>query len=259
MSCSQLVMRNEGISRTDRLKAAVATAVLQAFLAYILLAVFWSKPPGPAVEPLKVFQLTPEAVPPPVSIAAPAKTTGPEGAAAPANIRSRAAEIVSPTPVVPLIVPPTPVAVMDAAAGSDRTTGTADLPGLGTGSGGIGSGTGSGTGGLGDGGGRRRGTPPRKLKGHLKDSDYPRRAGEEGVGGTVSVIFAVESDGRVDDCRVTETSGYPVLDENTCRLILRRYRFAPALDSEGRPTRSRVTESHSWIIQQEPPAEQPAG
>jgi protein TonB len=69
------------------------------------------------------------------------------------------------------------------------------------------------------------------------------------------VIFAVQTDGRVTNCEVVETSDNSALDENTCRLIMRRYRFEPARDENGRPVRSWVEENHSWIIQQETPEE----
>jgi periplasmic protein TonB len=241
----------EGSDSIDRIKAAIATALLEALLAYALFAGFWRPPPNAEADPLKRFAILAEAAPPVVSVPPVERSTKPEGAASPPNLKSRATEIVAPPPLVRPIVPPPVVAAPTPALGSDWSSGAADVRGPGTGSGGIGTGTGSGDGGLGEGGGRRTGSPPRKLRGRLNDSDYPRSAGEAGVGGEVSVIFAVETNGRVTNCEVTESSGYAALDENTCRLIMRRYRFEPAKDWQGRPVRSRVTENHSWIIEQE--------
>jgi protein TonB len=122
--------------------------------------------------------------------------------------------------------------------------------GRGTGSGGEGNGSGSGDGG--DGNGNGRATAPRWIKGRLKDSDYPREAGRAGIGGTVEVRYAVEVDGRVTHCTIIRSSGDAQLDETTCRLLEQRYRYRPAKDSDGRPVRSLVEESHSWIIEEDP-------
>lgn len=245
---------NQGLKNGDRIKAAVGTAALEALLGYALLAGFWNNSPKSVAEPLKLFDIADEPPLPAASVPVRKRTVKPDGAASPPNLKSRATEIVAPIPPVPLIEPPIIVAP-EPARGDDWGSGAADLRGPGAGSGGLGTGAGSGSVGLGEGGGHRKGKPPRKLKGHLKDSDYPRSAAEAAIGGTVSVIFAVETNGRVSECEVTETSGNVALDENTCRLIVHRYRFQPAQDSEGRPVRSRVTESHSWIIKQDPPQE----
>ncbi len=246
----------ESSERIDRIKAAIGTAALEALFAYALFAGFWSPQPNAEAEPVKRFAIIAEVPPPVVSVPPVERSTKPEGAASPPNLKSLATEIVAPPPQVPLIVPPPVIAAPTPALGNEWTSGAADVRGPGTGSGGIGTGTGSGDGGLGEGGGgRKMGSPPRKLRGRLSDSDYPRSAAEAGFGGAVSVIFAVETNGRVTNCEVTATSGYAALDENTCRLITRRYRFEPARDWKGRPVRSRVTENHSWIIQQEIPPE----
>lgn len=246
------------LKSSDRIKAAAATVALEVMLGYTLIAAFWHVPRSASAEPpLKLFDTVAEPPPPVVSLPPPVRTRKPEGAASPANLTSVAAEIVAPPPTVPLIVPPVIVTADRAAFGNDFTSGAAAVRGPGTGSGGLGTGTGSGNGGLGD-GGRRKGKPPRRLKGRLKDSDYPRSAAEAGIGGTVSVLFAVETDGRVSDCEVTQTSGHATLDEHTCRLIVQRYRFKPAQDAEGRPVRSRVIENHSWVIHPAP-SQTPSG
>ncbi|HKT15813.1 MAG TPA: energy transducer TonB, partial [Allosphingosinicella sp.] len=111
---------------------------------------------------------------------------------------------------------------------------------------------GDGSGGDGRGRGEGRGTPPRRIRGQIGNSDYPRWAGEAGIGGTVSVRYAVETDGRPSDCVVTGSSGDASLDETTCRLILKRFRFKPSLDRAGRPVRAYIVENHSWMIEAEP-------
>ena len=120
----------------------------------------------------------------------------------------------------------------------------------------FGNGTGGGIGngaGPGEGDGAGGGTPPRRLSGRLRDSDYPRGLGEAGIEGTVSVEYRVELDGRVTDCVITRSSGSRLLDETTCDLIEQRFRYRPAHDRAGRPVISYIVENHSWIVHDEPP------
>lgn len=237
----------------DRIGAATGAVVLEGLIAYALLTGLWIRPDTPVSEAVKLFQITPASKPspPPRERVSPPRTRAPEGAASPANVRSQATPMVAPPPQLPLQSPI--VAAPDPGVGSDPSAGAADVPGPGTGSGGQGRGTGSGRGGYGSGGGGGGGSPPRRVQGRLRDSDYPRWAWEAGIGGTVTVIFAVETDGRVGECEVTRSSGSAPLDEMTCRLIRERFRYRPSLDRQGRPVRSRVLENHSWEVQIEPP------
>jgi protein TonB len=197
--------------------------------------------------------LPPPAPPPPEKITPhPIRSTKPEGAASPANLRSKATEIVAPVPIVQVTVPP-----------PDRRRAQARHrhPGL-------------------DRRGRcprprhrrrrrrkrhrqrpcgqwrrrrrRRNTPKRLIRGRLKDSDYPRAAKDALVSGTVSVRYVVAVSGRVTDCTVTTSSGNAELDETTCRLIKDRFRFKPSKDEDGTPVDSIIVENHSWLIDETP-------
>lgn len=63
--------------------------------------------------------------------------------------------------------------------------------------------------------------------------DYPSRALREEKEGVTSIEFDVTADGRVENCRVTASSGTPELDDATCRNFTRRARYAPAQDAAG--------------------------
>ena len=65
--------------------------------------------------------------------------------------------------------------------------------------------------------------------------EYPARAVREGHEGRVSYVLTIDESGRVTNCVVAASSGYPLLDEATCRTA-RRARFEPALDASGSPT-----------------------
>jgi protein TonB len=111
----------------------------------------------------------------------------------------------------------------------------------------LGSGAGGGTGGNGYGAGEGGGTDLELISGDITPRDYPKRLGNAGIGGTVSVSFTVLVDGRVTRCRVTRSSGVPELDALTCTLIEQRFRFRPATDRFGRPVSEVVDYDQDWV------------
>lgn len=93
-------------------------------------------------------------------------------------------------------------------------------------------------------------TTPATARGRgnvMSDDDYPsasRAAEEEGV---ARVTYTVGVDGRVTQCEVTQTSGFKRLDDATCGIITRRFRFNPAL-REGTPVVERKTQPVRWRL-----------
>lgn len=258
-------MISEAKSYRDRAKAGIPTLAVHLLLLAALLSGLGADPAALRPEPIRLIDLAPPPPPPPALVTIPPvreRSRRPEGAASPPNLESRRTDIVSPEPVLP--PPPQPVAAATIAdTGADRSAGNADVAGPGTGSGGLGTGTGSGgrgtgPGGGGDGDGDGGGfTPPRRIRGSISDRDYPRAAGEAGIGGIVSVIYAVEPDGRATRCEITRSSGSAELDATTCRLIEQRFRFRPSRDRNGRPVRSRIVQDHVWETRDEAPVHEP--
>ncbi len=236
----------------DRLRAAIPTGLIVGAGGYVLILGLGFTPVPPLVSPaLDSFDVAPPAPPPPPRVQ-PKKVEihRPRGAAAPPNIRSQATEVVAPPPAV-VLPPVSPVVVAPVAGtGADPSQGASDKPGPGTGAGGIGNGTGSG--GSGDGDGYGDETPPRRIKGRIKDSDYPEAAADAGASGTVQVRYFVNVDGRVSGCVVTRSSGNAALDETTCRLIEQRYRYDPSRDADGRPVRSIIVVNQDWVLERLP-------
>lgn len=93
-----------------------------------------------------------------------------------------------------------------------------------------------------------------KLKGNrlrlITNDDYPDRAARAEEEGTTAVEFEVNEQGRVENCRVTSSSGSTVLDETTCTLITRRFRYEPAKDSDGNPIRVKKADRVKWVLPQ---------
>jgi protein TonB len=248
----------------DRLKSAAGVGLLHVLIGYFLLTGLGYGPSAAIPEALKLFNIAEEpAPPPPAKPARPdvdkktrkARPKNAEGAASPANLRNTPTEIVAPPPEIRLPVPPPIPAAPIAGQGSAEAAGAANVPGLGTGSGGVGNGLGSGRfgNGTGGGGGGGRGTRARWLSGSIDGSDYPEVAYRAHVSGIVHMRFTVEASGRVGDCRVTRSSGSRELDAATCRLIVKRFRYRPARDAEGRPIASLVLGVHEWGVGPEPP------
>ena len=97
-----------------------------------------------------------------------------------------------------------------------------------------------------------KGPAPAMLRGDpamgITDEDYPALAQRNGEEGTVAVAYDVATDGQMENCRVTQSSGSDSLDKTTCRIITRRARFKPARDAAGKPVRSQGSRRIVWQI-----------
>jgi protein TonB len=227
----------------------LGVAAFHALLAWLLVAGFGYRPVAAASDPLKVFSF---ADPPPPSVEEPVpppvREAAPEGAASPHSLRARPTPVVAPVPGVRLPAPPTLPTVPEPTIvppGSASAAGVSTMPGPGTGTGGTGAGTGSGGAGSGTGGGAAR--APQWLRGRLANEDYPPAAAKARVQGSVSVRFTVATDGSVGGCQVTRGSGSAELDETTCRVIERRFRYRPAVDAGGRPVPAVLAKTYDWM------------
>ncbi|MDE1466305.1 energy transducer TonB [Aurantiacibacter sp. D1-12] len=94
-------------------------------------------------------------------------------------------------------------------------------------------------------------TPPRPsnaMGSWITTNDYSRRDLTRGNEGTASYRLVVGSDGRVDACEVTRSTGHGSLDRATCRLIQRRARFDPATNNRGEEVVGTYTGTVTWQI-----------
>jgi protein TonB len=244
-------MQRAGFSTPrERLTGAIGALAMVALIGWALISGLVPSLRVGEVPALRLldFALPPPPPPPPEPSPVP-KPRAPkeEGKASPPNKVSRASEVVAPLPAP---VPPPLPAAPKPAQGSDNSAGNAPIAGPGTGAGGTGDGTGSG--GRGNGAGGGGGTALRLLKGDITGRDYPKAAAELGAQGTVSMRFTVGVDGRVSDCRVTHSSGNRDLDETTCQLILKRFRYAPSRDANGKPYPDTVTGEQVWELYDRP-------
>jgi protein TonB len=79
--------------------------------------------------------------------------------------------------------------------------------------------------------------------------NYPARAANEGVEGTVTVSGTVTPDGRAGTCSVSGSSGSRDLDSAACAGMQRYARFNPALDRDGNPISGSYTQRITYKLQ----------
>lgn len=82
----------------------------------------------------------------------------------------------------------------------------------------------------------------------VSQDDYPPssiRAEEQGTSG---IAWTINAAGRVENCRVTSSSGSAALDRAACAAITRRGRYSPALDQAGNPIPTQQSRRVVWRL-----------
>ena len=80
--------------------------------------------------------------------------------------------------------------------------------------------------------------PPAKNehpKAVITNDDYPAEAIRNHWEGVVRAKLSIDAAGHVVGCTIIQSSGYKVLDEATCNILIRRPRFNPAHDGNCNP------------------------
>lgn len=77
--------------------------------------------------------------------------------------------------------------------------------------------------------------------------DYPGKALRLMHDGRVKADVEVSKRGTVRRCRTRISSGYAELDRATCSLLVRRARYLPARDAQGRPRATTDSYSFIWV------------
>ncbi len=82
----------------------------------------------------------------------------------------------------------------------------------------------------------------------ITNDDYPPSALNSGDEGVTAIAWDINTQGRVENCRVTSSSGSAALDRAACSAITRRGRYSPALDQSGNPIRSSSSRRVRWQL-----------
>lgn len=92
---------------------------------------------------------------------------------------------------------------------------------------------------------RPRPVPKSDASRWIANDDYPKEARRQHLSGVVSYVLTVSPEGVPTHCDVT-TDTPPLLNEATCRLLLRHARFLPATDAKGDPVESDYRSLINW-------------
>lgn len=78
--------------------------------------------------------------------------------------------------------------------------------------------------------------------------DYPSSELARRAAGITGFRLAIDAEGIVVDCTVTQSSGSPVLDATACALVKARAQFTPAHDDKGRNTAGFYSNRVRWVM-----------
>ena len=81
----------------------------------------------------------------------------------------------------------------------------------------------------------------------LRSRDYPIGELEMGVSAIVQFRLDVSEDGHVTGCHMQRPLKPEIFNEVTCRRLTERARFIPALDKDGKPTKSFYVSRVRWL------------
>jgi TonB family protein len=90
--------------------------------------------------------------------------------------------------------------------------------------------------------------PRGRIDSFVTVDDYPPKDRRMRHHGTARFVLQVGANGRVLECLITGSSGYPDLDEATCTSFTRWARFAPALDEARNPIPSSFSGQKLWRL-----------
>ena len=80
----------------------------------------------------------------------------------------------------------------------------------------------------------------------VMSDDYPAASMRADEQGTVHFKLTVGPNGRPSNCTVTRSSGYALLDQATCTVMMRRGRFHPATNDKGVPVSGTWSDELNW-------------
>ena len=217
-----------GTGREDRAKALAGVLLVHIALGAVILTGLNVENVRHVVERLKTFDIDDDPPPPPQPPPPQPRADRAREAEGAAGRKAEPSPVVVPKPRIEVPAQPPVAAASVAGAGSASRSGAATT---GTGPGAGGSGTGRGGGGSGD----YSGFTPARLIRNLNHGDYRQLAAGRLPNGRAMVSITVDTAGRPSDCRIARSSGDPVVDAGLCPLVVRRLRFRPARDRDGRP------------------------
>jgi protein TonB len=78
--------------------------------------------------------------------------------------------------------------------------------------------------------------------------DYPAASLRACEQGAVAVRVTIATSGRVSACEVAQSSGFSRLDEKTCEVAMRRWRYNPAMEGKT-PVEAQIVQRVKWVVE----------
>ncbi|MEP6867958.1 MAG: energy transducer TonB [Novosphingobium sp.] len=82
----------------------------------------------------------------------------------------------------------------------------------------------------------------------LRSSDYPAGMLSQGGQGIVQFRLDVDETGAISGCHIQQRTNPDEFADLSCKLVTKRGKFTPALDSNGQPVKSYFVSGVRWII-----------
>jgi TonB family protein len=95
----------------------------------------------------------------------------------------------------------------------------------------------------------RRPTPRRPSSEWFNPRDYPAAMIRGGYQGIVNFRIIVDEQGNATSCNIQESTRPKEFDDAVCAAVMKRARFEPALDAQGKPVRSYWRQTVRFILQ----------
>lgn len=80
----------------------------------------------------------------------------------------------------------------------------------------------------------------------FSSNNYPIEAIKQGIEGSVTFDVDVDATGKPTACRITVSSGHPILDQATCDIVRSEGRFIPAKKADGKPIAGHYSNRAIW-------------
>lgn len=82
----------------------------------------------------------------------------------------------------------------------------------------------------------------------VTDNDYRTSWINRGWEGTAGFRLTIGTNGRVENCTITNSTGHAALDEATCTLVAKRAKFKAATNSQGETVSGTFSSAVRWQI-----------
>src|ERR1044072_7632207 len=82
----------------------------------------------------------------------------------------------------------------------------------------------------------------------VTSDDYPDDARFLGLEGTAEFTWQVDEHGCPTDCVITRSTAFESLDAETCRLLMARASFNPAVDDSGKARAAEWSHRFVWAL-----------